>query len=129
MLAERIVFSQARPTWQLGPGSLLGRASQTVHAAHSRLYSPWQDSGQWPGHQHLGVAIPAIDINTRSRILYAYALQRKRVGQLGDQFIKIALNTLEEPEEACPGMGGAARSNMEMEPRYAWCSAAVGPAP
>ena len=71
----------------------------------------------------------AIDLNTRSRIMYARAKQRPRVGQLGDQLINMARTTMEEPEAACPGMGGAASSSMEMEPRYAWLSAAAGPAP
>ena len=77
----------------------------------------------------LCLQVHVMDINTRSRILYARAKQRRRVGQLGDQLINMARTTMQEPEAACPGMGGAASSSMEMEPRCAWLSAAAGPAP
>ena len=61
--------------------------------------------------------VPAIDPDTRSRILYAYDHRCQYVGQLGHWLIKKARTTREEPEAACPGMGGAASSSMEMEPR------------
>ena len=73
--------------------------------------------------------VPAIDPDTRSRILYAYDHRCQYVGQLGHWLIKKARTTREEPEAACPGMGGAASSSMEIEPRYAWSSSAAGPAP
>ena len=70
-----------------------------------------------------------LDLNTRSRIIGAHAKQLRLLGQLGDQLIKMARPTLDQLAAACPGMGGAASSSMEMEPRYAWSSSAVGPAP
>ena len=70
-----------------------------------------------------------MDLNTRSRILYARAKQCTVVGRLGDGLIKMAGTTPVEPEATCPGMGGAASSSMEIEPRYAWSSSAAGPAP
>ena len=70
-----------------------------------------------------------LDLNTRSRIIGAHAKQLRLLGQLGDQLIKMARPTLDQLAAACPGMGGAASSSMEMEPRYAWLSSAAGPAP
>ena len=44
--------------------------------------------------------------------MYARAKQRRRVGQLGDQLIKMARTTMEELETACTGMVG--------QPAAAW---------
>ena len=77
----------------------------------------------------LCLQVHVMDINTQSRIMYACAKQRQHVGQLGDRLLKMARTTLEEPEAACPGMGGATSSSMEMEPQYAWLSSAAGHAP
>ena len=77
----------------------------------------------------VGLTFDTMDPNTGSRIMYACAKQRTLVCQLGDGLIKKARPTQEEPEAACPGMGVATSSSMEMEPQYAWLSSAAGPAP
>ena len=77
----------------------------------------------------MGLDVNIMDLNTRSRILYARGKQSNFVAWIGDGLIKMTRTTPVEPEATCPGMGGAASSSMEMEPRYAWLSAADGPAP
>ena len=86
MLAARMLVSQACPPWQLGPINLLGGAS------HSRLYSPWHDSVPAIGCHHL-VAAPHGKTSTHDP---CNIRQRKLVGHCGDQFIMIALSTLED---------------------------------